>query len=302
MPSLVPIQHQLTDSFANRELTSAGETSVQADLPPTETTIASNVLTGQGLPLPDDYSSSRKRPERCSPIPSPLKLTRSPPPKSLCRARTESEYKKVIIHHPKPPLVQIKHSNCGTPLSSKSINDFLMSEAESEEVQSLQYELFIYMLQKIAIAENTSDQQPFTNLQDYFNLTRATHTQMSKIAYLEVIDGISDSKDTQLELLHDLFAKFIANQQREYLVLEGDQKLFDVLQSLKFEYGNELDWLIPIPGDWHLLMNYQSALMKPYFDAGLKHLAKAAGYPVSSIQTCGQFKRTHHFLIEVWEA
>ena len=86
------------------------------------------------------------------------------------------------------------------------------------------------------------------------------------------------------------------------MVVEGDQKLFDVLQSLKFEYGSELDWVIPIPGDWHMLMNYQSALMKPYFDAGLRHLAKAAGYPVSSIQTCGQFKRTHQFLLEVWEA
>ena len=42
--------------------------------------------------------------------------------------------------------------------------------------------------------------------------------------------------------------------------------------------------------------------MKPYFDAGLKDLAKAAGYPVASIQTCGQFKRTHHFLLEAWEA
>ena len=64
----------------------------------------------------------------------------------------------------------------------------------------------------------------------------------------------------------------------------------------------ELDWVIPFPGDWHMLMNYQSAIIKPYFDAGLKDLAKAAGYPVASIQACGQFKRTHHFLVEVWEA
>ena len=42
--------------------------------------------------------------------------------------------------------------------------------------------------------------------------------------------------------------------------------------------------------------------MKPYFDAGFKDLAKAAGYPVASIQVCGQFKRTHCFLLEVWEA
>ena len=36
-----------------------------------------------------------------------------------------------------------------------------------------------------------------------------------------------------------------------------------------------------------------------YFDAGLKELAQAAGYPVASIQ---KFKRTHCFIVEVWEA
>ena len=97
------------------------------------------------------------------------------------------------------------------------------------------------------------------------------------MAYLEVMDAISDSKDTLLALLHDLFAKLIKDQAREYLVLESDQKLYEVLQSLKFEYGKELDWVIPIPGDWYILMNYQSAIMKPYFDAGLKDLAKAEG-------------------------
>ena len=133
-------------------------------------------------------------------------------------------------------------------------------------------------------------------------MTRATHTERSQVAYLEVMDAVSDSKDTLLELVHDLYSKLIKDQNREYLVIEGDQKLCEVLQSLKFEYGEASDWVIPIPGDWHMLMNYQSAIMKPYFDAGLKTLAEAAGYPVASIQTCGQFKRTHHFLLEVWEA
>ena len=78
---------------------------------------------------------------------------------------------------------------------------------------------------------------------------------------------------------------FIQYQTREYLVIEGNQKLYEVLQSLKFEHGKDLDWSIPILGDWHMLMNYQSAIMKPYFNAGLKDLAKAVGYPVVSIQT-----------------
>lgn len=86
------------------------------------------------------------------------------------------------------------------------------------------------------------------------------------------------------------------------MVVEGDQKLFEIFQDLKFEYGTDLNWVIPMPGDWHMLMNFQKAIMKPYFDAGLKELAKAAGYPTASIQVCGQFKRTHQFLFEVWEA
>ena len=69
-------------------------------------------------------------------------------------------------------------------------------------------------------------------------------------------------------------------------MLVADAKLYEILQSLKFEYGKELQWVIPFPGDWHLLINYQKALMKPYFDAGLKQLAQVAGYPAAAIQSC----------------
>ena len=51
-----------------------------------------------------------------------------------------------------------------------------------------------------------------------------------------------------------------------------------------------------------MLKYYQIALMKPYFDAGLKSLAEAAGYPVAAIRSCSQFKQTQHFIQEVWEA
>jgi len=45
-----------------------------------------------------------------------------------------------------------------------------------------------------------STEQPFINLQDYFNLTRVTHTERSQVAYLEVMDAISDRKDTSFFL------------------------------------------------------------------------------------------------------
>ena len=198
-------------------------------------------------------------------------------------------------------FVDVQHSDHVKDLERVTITDFLTSETENESLDDLNQDLFTYMLQKQAIELSESD-QPFMNMQDYFSTTRVTHTEKSEVAYFEVMNAVSDSKDTQIEMLHSLFDKFIRGSTREYLVVEGDQKLYDILQSLKFEYGKELDWVIPFPGDWHLLKNFQVALIKPYFDAGLKDLAKAAGYPVASIEICGQFKRTHHFLLETWEA
>ena len=116
------------------------------------------------------------------------------------------------------------------------------------------------------------------------------------------MDAVADCKDTLLQLAHTLREKFIVAQGMRWLVVEGDAKLYATVKSLKFEYGEELSWMIPYPGDFHLLMNYQKALMKPYFDAGLKSLAQAAGYPVAAIQSCSQFQRTHRFILEAWEA
>ena len=43
-------------------------------------------------------------------------------------------------------------------------------------------------------------------------------------------------------------------------------------------YGADLNWLIPLPGDWHILKNYQEILMNVYFDTGLRDSARTIGY------------------------
>ena len=52
---------------------------------------------------------------------------------------------------------------------------------------------------------------------------------------------MADCKDTMLDLIHNLNTKFKAGKSRDYLVIEGDHKLYEVIKELKCEYGNDLD-------------------------------------------------------------
>ena len=184
-----------------------------------------------------------------------------------------------------------------------SLSDFLHSHEDKSVMIELKSELHMYILQKVAVASKLQN-KCLICLQDYFSCTRATHIEKSNF---NIMDSKADSKDTLMAMLLDIYDEFVVKKSTndtdtKYLVVEGNAKLYELLQSLKYEYSDMLGWLIPYPGDWHMLMNYQKALMKPYFSAGLKSLAEAAGYPVAAIKECSQFKRTHHFIMEAWEA
>ena len=81
--------------------------------------------------------------------------------------------------------------------------------------------------------------------------------------------------------------------------------MYSHLQAIKSEYGSTMDWLIPFIGDWHVLKNLQPVLIKIYFDVGLKQLANVSGHKgetLKALSSCSNFKRTHRFLLESWEA
>ena len=125
---------------------------------------------------------------------------------------------------------------------------------------------------------------------------------MADVVYVNVLDERADDKDTVLHVVNQLYTEHVCKQGKRFLVLEGDAKTYEIIQNLKEEYDKDLNWLYAYPGDWHLLKNYQHCLMKPFFEAGLKELADCVGYPSQSIQSCSIFKRTHNFLMEIWES
>ena len=102
-----------------------------------------------------------------------------------------------------------------------------------------------------------------------------------------------------------MYKEYIVITGAAHLVVAGDAKTYLRLKELKQEYGDELKWLLPLIGDWHVLFNYQKVLMKVYFEVGLKDLARAAGFraeTLTSLDSASNFKHTDAFLRQVWEA
>ena len=122
---------------------------------------------------------------------------------------------------------------------------------------------------------------------------------------MELLDENPDSSDTMKHLAEILLETRSSVHQDRYVVLVGDGKTYEHLMQIKRMYGSELQKLSIFPGDWHTLKNYQPVLMKIYYPAGLKELAKASGFraeTLTSLEKCTNFKRTHQFLLQAWQS
>ena len=128
--------------------------------------------------------------------------------------------------------------------------------------------------------------------------------EQSNVVYVDIVSLPADSKDTILRILNKLHHIFIVERSIRWLVVVGDAKTQDILQNLQHQYGGQLQWMLPFPGDWHILYNYQKVLLKIYGDAGLLQLAKVAGHRSETLKSLAQashFKRTHHFILQSFE-
>jgi hypothetical protein len=65
-----------------------------------------------------------------------------------------------------------------------------------------------------------------------------------------------------------------------------------------------LHWVLPYPGDWHIMKNLLPVIIKIYFDAGLKQLATIChhGSTLRTLVECTKWSVTHRFMVHAWEA
>ena len=208
---------------------------------------------------------------------------------------TEDTYKAICNE------LDIQELSC----TSLSLNNFLPTETELTHFNQLKVDIHKSMLLKYF---RQSDDDQIFHLPTIPVLVNGVRKQVSEkevgnVVYVDVLSEKADSKATLTKVVGKLHKIFVVDLKQMFVV--GDAKVYDVLQSLRLEYGNHLNWLIPLPGDFHILYNYQKVVMKAYEDAGLITLAKSAGYrgeTLTSLSKAKNFRRTHLFLLQTYEA
>ena len=119
---------------------------------------------------------------------------------------------------------------------------------EKKSLDQLCHDLYTYLWLK----QNSKSRSNFVGLQEYFALTRPREDEKSNIVYFDVLNAVADKKETVLLVLDKLRKQIVERHGKQWLVVAGDAKLYDVLKTIKHEYGDEFKWLICYPGDWHM--------------------------------------------------
>ena len=186
-------------------------------------------------------------------------------------------------------------------ISQFTIDNFLVLQEEEEQLNQLRNSLFRYFcLKEAKVPKLPGLASCVSGL-----LYRNEDVEESNVVYVDIVSLPADSKDTILQVLNKIYSKFVTELRNRWVIVVGDAKTFDILQDLKNEHGKQMEWMLPLPGDWHILFNYQKVLLKIYGDAGLLQIAKVSGHRAETLTSLAQashFKRTHHFILQSFEA
>ena len=174
-----------------------------------------------------------------------------------------------------------------------------------DEQLLMNHKLFSYVALKYVAHHCQDFNCTLSDMRCFLRNDDSVKIRPSQIYYMELVNENPDGDETMCIVAEDLLEKFNTKEQDEWVMLVGDGKTYQHLMNIKQQYRVAFQKLIVFPGDWHTLKNYQPVLMKVYYHMGLKELAMSCGFRSStlkSLESCSNFKRTHCFLLQVWEA
>ena len=196
---------------------------------------------------------------------------------------------------------QIQHDDkqlVNSALSVTSIN-----RKEQDSVNVLTSDMFLYFMLK------TGAEDKCYSLPDMKTFCRNFRSETglvekSDIIYMDLTTENPDGKNAVKSLLDKVHKDLQIGIKLKYVIVEGDGLLFHHYYKLKEENPTYYSWLLPYPGDWHILKNYTSCLFKIYGPAGLKELVTKfhKGSTAASVLEGRDFDKTLSFLLQVYES
>eukprot|EP00117_Sycon_ciliatum_P020451 scpid71142/ scgid18217/ len=176
-----------------------------------------------------------------------------------------------------------------------SLSNFVITDNDEKCIKEVKSEAFAHL----------SETDGTDSLKDFVQEQGGEQPEAANVVYLGILDKPADNRETIKSILNDLYGTYGIGTRQQHLLVVGDGKTYDILLKLRQEYGKTLSWLVPFPGDWHMLKAIQPIIMKVYWDAGLNSMAKAMsikGEALSAVERCSTFRKTHDFLLWAHEA
>lgn len=191
--------------------------------------------------------------------------------KNRKRSFEPNSIKQQIISSNLSELINVENKS---QYNNICLNDLNVTPIENEAAVQCHTQLFEYISCKYAFSKYSSHSSGsfLPGLKVFLSQKDASEVTKSAFHYFGLLNENCESRETIENMLHRIYTTMGAGTFLEHVLVVGDGKTYDYLMKLKLEHGAGLNWLLPFPGDWHILKNFSLLLMKVYGDAGLKEL------------------------------
>jgi hypothetical protein len=130
-----------------------------------------------------------------------------------------------------------------------------LTAQEDEVVKGLSLKVFGAVLERDRTAKPGQERE---SLRDKLATSSETTTpEKSEIVYMATWPLKASSKEEFGETLLKVQGVLQVGVKMSRLVVAGDQQTWNFMVELKEEFPDEYGWILPIPGNWHLLFNLQ---------------------------------------------
>ena len=187
-----------------------------------------------------------------------------------------------------------------SPFQTLSEGDFFLHESSDGKSALSNYLGSLICAEKSRLGKDPGELKStlLLSLQNY--LPHYTPASSDRVVYTTVMSAQAASINDVSQYLQKMKEDLCVGQPDypKQVVLGGDQQTYALMKNLKKKFPISFEWILPVPGDWHLLKCASETLRDMLWDGGLQQLAKSCRH----MKEITQWRDVHNMLTAVHEA